>query len=427
MDRGLSVVLTADQWDTRVLSFSGSIIMKKPREVLWCVVLVAALCWPPAVQADTVELFDGSRIETQTITFKDDLVILDNGREIPRNEVRRVQFERGRAAGTEDVAVNDADVQKLLRDAEAAREKYPDVGAITLIDDGQWTLRPDGTQVERTHQAAMILKEPWKAMGQISQYYEDGRQRATLVRARTISPDGSVHEFDPADLKEAKPTGGMVFFNKYKTVNGQLPNVEVGSIVETIWETEIYNPYDKELFFPRWYFGGTEPSLSSRATIRVPKEKELYYELHNLEGDAAVPKQWDEDDYHVYQWELQDIEHVVQEPGMPPVGEVVPCVAASLFKDWDYIFDYLGKFQREHTQVTPEIATQVAEIIGDSTTDEEKLAKIYHWLQREVRYISIKGSMGSGWSGHPATLTLKKQVRRLHRQGHAVRHDAQGD
>ena len=40
-----------------------------------------------------------------------------------------------------------ADVQELLQKAELAREGYPDVGAISLVDDGEWTLRPDGTQV----------------------------------------------------------------------------------------------------------------------------------------------------------------------------------------------------------------------------------------------------------------------------------------
>jgi hypothetical protein len=334
-------------------------------------------------RADTVELFDGTRINTKTLTFDHDDFVLDDGRRIPRNEVRNVRFETGVRGPSAALTVStDAEVRELLDQARTAREKYPDVGAIHLLDEGEFTLRPDGTQLSRSHAATLILKEPWKSAGQISQYFEEGRERATLVRARTIAPDGSVHDFDPADLKEAKPSEGTVFFNQYKTVSGQLSQVEIGAIVETIWETETYNPYDKELFFPRWYFGDSEPSLASRVTIRVPPDRKINYQIRNLTGESASPKQSDEGGYRVYRWELHDLEPVISEPAMPPVGEVVPNLAASLFDTWDYLFDYLGRFQREHTQVTPEIEAKVAEIIGDSSADEEKLAKIYHWLQR---------------------------------------------
>ncbi len=378
-------------------------------QCLRCLLLVA-LAWPLAARADIVELFDGTRIETETVTYQDGQLVVDDGRAFPRNEVRRIivgeatTSEAGRAP-----LMAGAEVKELLAQADAARERYPDVGAVTLVDDGNWTLRPDGTHVERYHSATLILKEPFKSLGAIQFAYEEGRERVNLVRARTISPTGEVHEFDPADLKEVKPTGGMLFFTEYKTVSGQLPQVEVGSIVETIWEKEVYDPYDEALFFPRWYFGGTEPSLHSRATVRVPQGQDLHYQVGHLPADQAAPKRWTEGEYDVYQWELEDIEHVVSEPGMPPVGEVVPHMAASPFADWDYIFDFLGKFQKKHTEVTPEIEAQVAEIVGDAADPEQKLERIYHWLQREVRYISIKGSLGSGWSGHPATLTLQNK------------------
>ncbi|MFH1745696.1 MAG: DUF3857 and transglutaminase domain-containing protein [Planctomycetota bacterium] len=386
--------------------------MKHMRASFQFALILLVLFWLPGTSADTIELADGTRLDTPKVEFKDDLVVLADGRTIPRNQVRRIIFTRAAdAAGPAlaAAATTDEGVQELLQQAQAARQEYPDVGAVTLIETGEWTLRPDGTQVERMHSATLILKEPWKSAGRIGMAYEDGRSRLILRRARTITADGRVYNFDPAELTEAKPSGDMVFFTKYKTLTGQLPEVEVGSIVETIWETEIYNPYDRKLFFPRWYFGGTEPALYSRVTVRVPRGQELYFQAKNFADDTGKAQESEEGDYHVYQWELRDIAHIIREPAMPPPGEVLPAMAASLFKDWDYIFDYLGQFQREHTQVTPEIETQVAEIIGAAATDEEKIARIYHWLQREIRYISIKGSMGSGWSGHPATLTLQNK------------------
>ncbi len=362
-----------------------------------------------AVRADVIELHDGTRIETESIVFEDGLVRLDDGRSFPRDEVKRISFAHGSVVEKDGASGAGSDVQVLLRKAAAAKEKYPDVGAITLIDDGAYTLRPDGTQVERQHVAMKILKEPFKSAANIGHSYEEGRSRATLVMARSISPDGTVHPFDPAELVESKPAGGMMFYNEYRAVSGQLDEVEIGSIVEYIWELETYNPYDKNLFFPQWYFVFTEPSLWSRVRIRVPKDRELNWEVRHVPEAHAEPVVSEKGEYRVYTWEMRDIEHIVSEPSMPPIGEVVPHLRASLFDDWDYLFDFLGKFQREHVQVTPEIEAKVAEIVGEASDPEEIVAKLYHWLQRENRYISIKGSMGSGWGGHPAALTLKNK------------------
>ncbi|MDQ1257175.1 MAG: hypothetical protein QG656_1777, partial [Candidatus Hydrogenedentes bacterium] len=40
---------------------------------------------------------------------------------------------------------------------------------------------------------------------------------------------------------------------------------------------------------------------------------------------------------------------------------------------------------------------------------EEKLARIYHWVQTNTRYISIKGGLGSGMSGHTAQETFENR------------------
>jgi len=369
--------------------------------------LAYVVALPAVLRADTVELVDGTKIDTKHITFSDGNLIIDDGRVIPRSEIKRILFTRGLTPKATESEVGRSDVEELLRQAEAAEKQYPDVGAITLIDDGEFILRADGTQVERSHYAVKILKEAWKSFAEIGRTFEEGRDRVALVRARTITPDGTVYDFDPDDLKETKPMEGMVSFGEHKVISGQLPNVQVGSIVEVIWDAETYNPYDKELFYPGWSFATTEPVVWSRITIRIPRSRTLHYKTANMPDDAAEPVITETDDERIYRWEMRDIEHIVPEPAMPPIGQVTPHMIASLHENWDYLYDFLAPFQKEHIQLTPAIEAKVKEIVGDAADPEEKLARIYHWLQREIRYISIKGSMGSGWSGHSAALTLE--------------------
>ena len=92
---------------------------------------------------------------------------------------------------------------------------------------------------------------------------------------------------------------------------------------------------------------------------------------------------------------------------MPAPADLVPRVECSLFFDWAGLHKTTGGYQRERIQATPEIAALATKIVGQATTDDDKLAAIYHWVQRNVNYMSIKASRASGWAGHPAADTLK--------------------
>ncbi len=357
--------------------------------------------------ADTVYLADGTTATVDDATFIDGKLRLGDGRVVPRADIKKILFDRGASAKNEEHAIaSDVSVSDLLASGEAAKKKYPDANAIYLIDVGEHILHDDGTQRQRSHHAVKILKDDWRGIAEIGHGFEEGRDRVTLVRARTIDPDGTVYDFDPADLKESKPVEGVTSYSETKTVSGHLSNVNVGSIVEIIWDFESYNPYDKELFHPGWTFAGTEPSVWSRWTITIPKSQELHYRAYNVPKANAAPVITETDSQRTYQWEMRDLDPIEPEPAMPPIQQVAPRVFVSVHDTWDYLYDFLGKFQKEHIQLTPAIQQKVSEITSDCTTPKDKLAAIYHWLQREIRYVSIKGSMGSGWSGHPASLTL---------------------
>lgn len=373
----------------------------------WVGLLCSILTVPSAVHAATVELTNGSRMSCKRISYRDEQLVCDDGRTIPRGDVARVLFERGAATTSYDGVVGRSDVAELMRQADEAVKDYPDVGAITLIDDGEQIFREDGTRFDRSHFVVKVLKDDWKAMAEIGRGFEEGRERITLVRARAIAPDGTVTELSHKDLKEANPMSGMDSFDDYKMLSGQLPNVKVGSIVEILWDAETYNPYDKELFFPTWTFVATEPCLWSRCIIRIPKSRTLYYRTPNMPEAAAEPTVTETENERVYTWEMRDIPPIVGEPRMPPLQQVAPRVLASTHESWDYLYDYLGRFQKEHIKLTPAINDRVTQIVEGADTAEEKLARLYHWLQREIRYVSIKGGIGSGWSGHPAALTLE--------------------
>ncbi|MCK5380613.1 MAG: transglutaminase domain-containing protein, partial [Candidatus Latescibacteria bacterium] len=159
----------------------------------------------------------------------------------------------------------------------------------------------------------------------------------------------------------------------------------------------------------RFYFQAYEPVRRSRMTVTIPNTKTLNYKAYRMPEGKETPRIIPGESATTYVWELTDVEPLIPEPSMPSYTTVIPSVEASLFENWDYIFDWLTRLQERRIQITPEIEQAVRDITADAADQEEKVARIYHFIQQTIRYISIKGSIGSGWSGHEAFYTLQNK------------------
>jgi len=92
---------------------------------------------------------------------------------------------------------------------------------------------------------------------------------------------------------------------------------------------------------------------------------------------------------------------------MPPLMDLVPRIEISNQNSWEHIFDWYLNFQTARQQITPKIQSLVNEVTARCKNEDEKIAALYHWVQRKIRYISVKGGASSGVSGHPAEETLE--------------------
>jgi transglutaminase-like putative cysteine protease len=379
--------------------------------------LAAALLLPPSSGfAEVLKLRSGADQTAAVVALDAESILLDDGRKIPRADVREIQFAEKKtdapAAAVDPAAA--ARGRELFRRADAFGKKYPGVDGLQLVDEGEFVVRPDGTWVERDRFAGIILKDGIKQWwGELGRSFEEGRERVKILKATVYHRDGSVFPFDASKVKVSAPQADALFFQDSRTLTYSLPEVEIGSIIETETETETYNPFRKDFFFPRWGFQGGSPSLESRFAVTVPAGQSLYYASRNFDGAwkarAEPKKTLGADGATTYEWRLDDIPPIVSEPDMVPYFDYAPSVKAALFSDWGRIYDWLAEMYATRTKPSPELAAFTASLVKDAANDDEKVASIYHYVQREVRYISVKMGMASGWGGYDADLTWKRR------------------
>jgi transglutaminase-like putative cysteine protease len=374
---------------------------------------------PSAFCAEKLILRDGSQVEQNGIAFERGEFTLPQGRVVPREKVQdwwlAQQAEAPRAL-VEKSAEQGEVIRQMLeyrRSGQALADRYPGSPGVYIVDDGRFLLTHSRQQRYRYHFVGLILSEDLLDWGRISLGFSEGRSRQRIIRARCLTADGKVLNYDPGSVQVGQSGGGSVNFDpNSRVLSATIPGVGVGSVVETIYEYEAYNPEDWRIFFPSFHFQMDMPCVRSTLEVCAPEEVDVFSWQSNWpepQADLqAKPRQVTIDGqvYACRTWESRDIAPVVAEPNMPPRGEVTPAVYTTFMKDWEHLDRLTGKMQLERMSPTPEIRTLVGKITQGKTRPEEQVAALYHWVQKNIRYISVKSSLSSGWSGHPASETL---------------------
>ncbi len=366
---------------------------------------------PGAGQPAILTLANGETLAVDSFTFDGatgTLVIGTTTRLIGRGELRDISFTRRQAAANE-LATGVSDLLAWKERATRMLERFPDCSSILLLDEGEYTYRPDGTNVSKYRGVVYIAKDEALGQGDLTLGFDPNRERITVRHARCLAPDGRVHTLTPDQIKIAKGSSGGVFFDQNQELSFSIPGVTVGAVIDYSYETETFNPFDRNFFQSFFFFQGDEPVGESILRVRLPCDKPLHYLAPNFPPDKAKPVITKEGDTTVYTWTMTDMPPIIPEPYMPPRRDVLPGVVFCLQKDWSYFFNRLKPMFEKRFQLTEAVKRKVDELVEGARDIHEKIARLYLFCQKEIRYISIKGNLASNQVGHPAEETLRNR------------------
>ena len=358
-----------------------------------------------------IETYDGRRFDVDKFKFENNTVVYDTLR-LDRNQIKSVVFEHMEAVESAET-LSSGDLSRVFEDykakAEQLQQQYEDSYGIILKDHGVFRQDDTGTEVMEYHFAGKILKTRAQGWANVSVSFDEERELVKVKIARSIAEDGTVKDLDPATIKIASPTRYGDFFGKQKVLSFNIPQASLGSIIEYKYEKITFDPEEPGLWSPQFFFQSTAPVADSRLVVELPIDKELYFKTYNFPDDRIQPEKSTTDSTRIYCWNLQDLPPIIEERFMPGMGDIVPQVMTSLYPDYDFYFNYFGKLHKGHLEVTPEIADLAGQVTAGITSVTDKVAALYHFVERNIRYVSIKGSLSSGYAGHPSAHTLKNK------------------
>ncbi|MDD5528981.1 MAG: DUF3857 and transglutaminase domain-containing protein [bacterium] len=350
-----------------------------------------------------VILKDGTSFEDKILQGNNSVVMFERNGSIPKSFIAEIKTIPKVIAPRIEFS-DTIPIRELIRISDEAAQKFSTANAITLLDDNKNILNPDGTQISRYHSIIKILSPEARYWGDIDLDFDETRENIKVLFARTIHPDGSISWLDYSKIKVSSPTEGMVYFNTYKNMAFNLPDVSVGDIIEYVFEFQILKPDDQKQFQSGAFFIDGEPIIDKILTVVLPDTIKLNIFTRNGVPSAKITK---EGNNKIYTWEMKNISPIILETYMPMAINLAPGVFCTISESWDYWFDKGCTWYKERMEITPEVRDLITKVVSDAKTKEDSIAMIYHWVQANIRYISIKGGISSGFSGHPASATLK--------------------
>ena len=255
-----------------------------------------------------------------------------------------------------------------------------------------WEVRIDDSSVEELALKNYVRIKVFTDRGKESQSKVDlpysGSAKIKDIAARVIKSDGTIVELKKQDIFERTivKASGL----KVKSKSFALPGIEPGAIIEYRWQ-EVYPGASASGL--RLHFQRDIPARE--ITYYLKPYQGLIYNTFHMEEAKFVK---DKDNF--FKMTKTNMPAYREEPRMPPEDQVRAWVFLNYTRDtkidvakyWKDIGRAYFEGTKDEMKANDEVKAAVAQIIGDASTPEQKLERIYDFCRTKIKNISDDAS-----------------------------------
>jgi len=266
----------------------------------------------------------------------------------------------------------------------------------------------DGTEVGETEAVIRIQSQAGvEAFGQLVFGYSSATEKLEVEYVRVRKPDGQVvvtpestaQDFAPDVLKEAP------MYSDYRQRHISVAALRPGDTLEYRTVTRVLTPLAAGNFWYEYTFPKGMVVNEDRLEIDVPKAREV-----KLKAPTHEPEIDETADRRIYTWVARDIHPERDKDRDKDKDEADedtgPDVQLTTFTDWKQVAQWYARLQGERMTVAASVQKKADELTRGADTPTEKARRLYDFVARNVRYVSI--SLGIGrYQPHSAADVLQ--------------------
>lgn len=224
-----------------------------------------------------------------------------------------------------------------------------------------------------------------------------------------------VKKFKKDDFQDLTAIDGFSIYqdNRYKRL--EVNGMNYPFTLE--WEYEQKIKGIDLVFFSDWNIQDFDEAVqNAQLSVTLPKAMNLQYSSRNIQLEPSVTSTSDSKTYH---WKVSNLTAIKEEPFGPDEYVILPRLRLALdtfvvekipgsMRSWKSYGVFLSKLY-EGTDILPEeLVAQLQPKLAALSTRKEKINFLYHYLQDNMRYVSVQLGIG-GWKPFPATYVYKNK------------------
>jgi len=251
----------------------------------------------------------------------------------------------------------------------------------------------DGTGVEETEAVIRIQSQAGvKQFGQLVFGYSSATEELKVEYVRVRKPDGRIvttpdstaQDFAPEDLRDAP------MYSDYRQRHISVSSLEPGDTLEYRTVTRIVTALAAGQFWYQHTFPKGVVVNEDRLEIDVPKSREV-----KLKTPDRKPEIKEDGDRRVYTWVVKDIRpDRDKDRDEDDEEDASPDVQITTFSDWKELAHWYAKLQGERMVVDDVVRKKADELVKGATTNDEKARRLYDFVARNMRYVSLSFGIG---------------------------------
>ncbi len=289
----------------------------------------------------------------------------------PRAKLLRTRFKMARNVRRFAPRISFEEAALHMPDPEIAAH----FGQAVLLTDAITVLHRDGTVTKLFHLITMLHGDRDLAdFDDVVRPFNSKNSLHTVHRASVHLPDGTDRKAKRIRQRVDSNTRaiGLTFYPLRPDV-----------IVELEEQNDRFVPYETGPAVWDQILLGGPPTARLRYTLAVSEPFSADYVVHHAK---RTPREWHDSGYLVRQWDIQDSAGIELDEFTPNLRDFVPWVDASTLKSWDGVGQHYTKELTPPREIPQQLKDTTFEITGEAKTNREKLAAVYEYAARDVRY-----------------------------------------
>ena len=293
------------------------------------------------------------------------------------------------------------------------KELLKNANAVIRLQEQYTELLKEDKLFSREHYVITILNEEGDRFSGMFEYYDKFRDIKSVDGTLYDAMGMKIKSLKNKDIEDGSGSSGnnLADDSRYKKHNFY------HRVYPYTIEYTIESVKKETMFFSSWIPVWSELIAVQKSifAVDVPVGYLLRFKPFNYTREPVIKEAGGR---KVHNWSLENYEAVKREFAAPSWKQITPAV---LFAPSDFVIEdfkgtmtdwkELGKFQlslnKGRDQLPDELKKKVAELTNGAKSAEEKIVRLYQFLQSNTRYISIQLGIG-GWRPLEASFVAGK-------------------